>query len=131
MELNTGTGGTGAGGSCRREPGIAPSGDGATRGEGCEAPASRAGDSATGLTIVCGVTCGWRVVPTLRLLPFVLESDNEVLDSDLWCVPRPSPVEGRRITTPTRERKDGLGDGEGLAIVAPCDTRGREKMRNG
>jgi len=88
-------------------------------GEGLEASASRAGDSATGLTTVCGVTCGWRVVPTLRLLPFVLESDSEVFDSDLWCVPRPSPVEDRRISVPTRERKDGLGDGdgEGLAIV--------------
>ena len=98
---------------------IAPSGDGAMMGEDREASASRAGDSATGLTIVCGVISGWRVVPTLRLLPFVLESDSEVLDSDLCCVPRPRPVEDRRISVPTRERKDGLGDGdgEGLAIV--------------
>ena len=101
---------------------IAPSGDGPTMGVGREASASRAGDSATGLTIVCGVGSGPSVVPSLRLLPLVLESDNDVLDSDLcWVtrVPRPSPVEDRRITIPTRERKDGLGDGdgEGLAIA--------------
>ena len=118
-EGSEGTTGTGAGSSCGRETGIAPSGDGTTIGDGREASASRAGDSATGLTTVCGAISDWRVVPTLRLLPFVLESESEALDSDLWYVPRPSPVEDRRITIPTRERKDGLGDGdgEGLAIV--------------
>ena len=54
----------------------------------------------------------------------MLESDSEVLDSDLWDVPRPSPVEDCCINIPARERKDGLGDREeGLAIVLPCDTR--------
>jgi hypothetical protein len=95
---------------------MTPSGDGATMGEGREASASRAGDSATGLTTVCGGICGSSVVPTLRLLPFVLESDSDVLDSDLWCVPRPSPVEDRRMSVPTRERKDSLGDGDGEGL---------------
>ena len=86
-------------------------------GGGREASASRAGDSATGLTTVCDVIWGLSVVTTLRLPLFVLESESEVLDSDLWYVPSPRPTEDRRMTVPTRERKDGLGDGDGVDIV--------------
>lgn len=48
-------------------------------GEGREA----SGDPGTGLVSVSGVICGSSVVPTLRLLPFVVESDIVVLDSDI------------------------------------------------
>ena len=97
-------------------------------GEDREASASRAGDSATGPRPLCDAICGWRAVPALKLLPSTLESDSEVLDSDLYA-PRPSPTEDRRITIPTRERKDGLrdGEGEGLGsegIIGAGDSRG-------
>ena len=86
--------------------------------EGREASASRAGDSGTGSVSACGVICGSSAVLTLRLLPFAAESGSVVPGSGLRT-PRPKPEEDRRITVPTRERKDGLGDGlgEGLAIA--------------
>ena len=101
-------------------------------GEGREVSISRAESSTKGLGTVGGVIRGSRVVPTLRLLPLVLGSDNEVLDSDCWSVTKSNPAgDGRRLTDPTRERKDGLKerDGEGLAIVVQYSREGESEKR--
>ena len=62
----------------------------------------------TGLEAACGAICGLRGLKTLRVLPSVQEPDGKVPGLDLWYVPRSSP---------TRERKLGLGDGKGGGLT--------------